>query len=213
MDLQSKTKALRIHFPVFQQFELIETIAGNSQYIEVPEGATILNVGDYIKVIPLVVSGSVKVFREGDDGREAFLYYIKPGQSCAMTLASSIKQGRSEIKAVTLEQTGIIALSVDSLYSVNKKFPSWYNFVFETFGMRFNELIQAFEGVVFHHLDERLIKYLENRAETVGSQVLKISHSEIARDLATSREVISRLLKQFEKENMVLLSRGQISLI
>ena len=160
-----------------------------------------------------MISGSVKVFREDDDAREAFLYYIKPGQSCAMTLASSIKQGRSEIKAVALEKTGIIALSVDSLYAVNKKFPSWYNFVFETFGMRFNELIQAFEGVVFHHLDERLINYLERRAETVGSPVLKISHSEIARDMATSREVISRLLKQFEKENMVMLARGQITLI
>ncbi len=213
MDLPSKTKALRANFPVFQQFELIETIAENSQYIEVPEGKVILNVGDYIKIIPLVISGSVKVFREDDDAREAFLYYIKPGQSCAMTLASSIKQGRSEIKAITLEKTGIIALSVDALYSVNKKYPSWYNFVFETFGMRFNELIQAFEGVVFHHLDERLINYLENRAETMGSPVLKISHSEIARDMATSREVISRLLKQFEKENMVMLSRGQITLI
>ncbi len=213
MDIQSKIKALRANFPVFQQFELVETIAENSQYLEVSEGGVILQVGAYIKVIPLVISGAVKVFREDDDGREAFLYYIKPGQSCAMTLASSIKQGRSEIKAVALEKTGIIALSVDSLYSVNKKYPSWYNFVFETFGMRFNELIQAFEGVVFHHLDERLINYLENRAATLGSPVLKISHSEIARDLATSREVISRLLKQFEKENMVLLSRGQITLI
>ncbi len=213
MDLQSKTKALRLNFPVFQQFELIETIAGKSQYIEVPEGQVVLDVGDYIKVIPLVISGSLKVFREDDDAREAFLYYIKPGQSCAMTLASSIKQGQSEIKAVALEKTGIIALAVDSLYSVNKKYPSWYNFVFETFGMRFNELIQAFEGVVFHHLDERLINYLESRAETVGSPVLKISHSEIARDLATSREVISRLLKRLEKENMVMLSRGQITLV
>ena len=213
MDLQSKTKALRTNFPVFQQFELIETIAENSQYIEIPEGKVILNVGDFIKVIPLVISGSVKVFREDDDAREAFLYYIKPGQSCAMTLASSIKQGRSEIKAVALEKTGIIALSVDSLYSVNKKYPSWYNFVFETFGMRFNELIQAFEGVVFHHLDERLINYLRRRVEMMGNSVLKISHSEIARDLATSREVISRLLKQFEKEKMVMLSRGQITLI
>ncbi len=213
MDIQSKIKAIRANFPVFQQFELVETIAENSQYLEVSEGGVILQVGGYIKVIPLVISGAVKVFREDDDGREAFLYYIKPGQSCAMTLASSIKQGRSEIKAVALEKTGIIALSVDSLYSVNKKYPSWYNFVFETFGMRFNELIQAFEGVVFHHLDERLINYLENRAATLGSPVLKISHSEIARDLATSREVISRLLKQLEKENMVLLFRGQITLI
>lgn len=212
MDLQAKIKALRKNFPVFQQFELIETIASNSQYIEVSEGSVILNVGDYIKVIPLVVHGVVKVFREDDDAREAFLYYIQPGQSCAMTLASSIKQGKSEIKAVALEKTGIIALSVESLYSVNKKYPSWYNFVFETFGLRFNELIQAFEGVVFHHLDERLITYLKQRAETVSSPILKISHSEIAHDLATSREVISRLLKQFEKKNVVMLSRGQITL-
>ncbi|HHB79570.1 MAG TPA: Crp/Fnr family transcriptional regulator [Saprospiraceae bacterium] len=213
MDFQAKTKALRSNFPVFQQFELIETIAQNSRYVEVPKGTVILNVGDYIKVIPLVVSGSVKVFREDDDAREAFLYYIKPGQSCAMTLASSIKQGKSEIKAVALENTGLMALSADSLYSVNKKYPSWYNFVFETFGMRFNELIQAFEGVIFHHLDERLMRYLQQRSATVGSTMLKISHNEIARDLATSREVISRLLKQFEKEKLVLLARGQITLL
>ncbi len=213
MDVPAKIQLLRANFPVFQQFELIETIAQNSQYLDVPEGTVILNVGQYIKVIPLVVSGSVKVFREDDDVREALLYYIKPGQSCAMTLASSLKPGRSEIKAVALEKTGIIALSVDSLYDVNKRFPSWYHFVFETFGMRFNELIQAFEGVVFHHLDERLMSYLKQRADTVGRSVLKISHSEIAKDLATSREVISRLLKQFEQEKLVLLARGQITLI
>ncbi len=213
MDLLAKRQLLREHFPVFQQFELVEAIAEKSTYMKVPAGTQILDVGDYIKVIPLVLSGSVKVFRKDEDAREAFLYYITSGQSCALTLAASLKPGKSKIKAIVLEETEIMALPVDAIYDVNKKFPSWYSFVFETFGNRFDELITAFEGVVFLHLDSRLEKYLELRSKTIGSRILKISHSEIAKDLATSREVISRLLKQLEKKNILLLSRGQITLV
>lgn len=213
MEVSKKRQIIRDNFPVFQQFELVSTIAENSQYIKVPKGGVILDIGDFIKVIPLVISGSIKVFREDEDAREAFLYYINPGESCAITLASANKPGISKIKAIALEDSELLALSVNALFDVNTKYPNWFSFVNETFRKRFDELIHAFESVVFLNLDRRLVVYLKRRSDAIGSMIIKVSHSEIARDLATSREVISRILKQLEKEKILLLSRGQITLL
>ncbi len=213
MDLISKRRLLRDAFPSLNQFELVETIAAHSRYIKLPPGAVILDVGQPIRAIPLVLRGTVKVFREDDEAREAFLYYIRPGESCAITLAASLHPGTSRIKAVTLEETELMALAVTAVPEVNRKFPAWYHFVFDTFRNRFDELLNAFEAVIFLQLDSRILQYLQARAKTLGTTDLSISHSEIARDLATSREVISRVLKRMEKEKLVLLGRGHIRLL
>ncbi len=206
-------KALQRIFPIFDQIELVDDLANNAQYLKVPSETRLLEAGAYIKVIPLVLSGSVKVFRQDEEGREALLYYILAGQSCAMTITSCMRREKSTLKAITQEETELLALPSQFLYDLNKQYPSWQNFVYETFNGRFNEVLEALDNVIFHKMDDRLANYLTTKSSTLGARILKISHQEIADDLATSREVISRLLKQFEKRGLLAMQRGQIELV
>ena len=208
--LQSKLGQL---FPIFDQFELKSLIAETGQVLEVEGNQEIIDVGDYIFSIPLVLEGSIKVSRKDPDGREVLMYYITPGQSCAITLASSLKQQKSPIKAVTQEPSKVIALPINAVYKHYQNYHSWQLFVIDTFNNRFNELLAAFDKVAFHNLDKRLLQYLKDKADTLQVNTLHISHQEIASDLATSREVISRLLKQMENKKLVQLARNKIVLM
>lgn len=212
METSTIKKTIQKLFPLFDQLELIDELAKNSQYLELDAKVELLNSGSYIKVIPLVLSGSVKVFRTDDSGREIFLYYIRGGESCAITLSSCLKMEKSTIRAVVQEPTTLLAIPTEVVYDVNKRYPSWHHFVFDTFSQRFDEVLTVLENVVFHHMDERVAKYLIDKALSLNTKVLIISHQEIANDLATSREVISRLLKQFEKKGLLELSRGKIAI-
>ncbi len=211
MDKNGIKTALRQHFSVFQQGELVEEIASKGIYMYVPSDQYILEVGSFIKVIPLVIKGSVKVVRQEKSG-EIFLYYIRPGQSCAMTLSSCMKREKSRIKAIVQEDTELVALPAEDVYYMIRKYPAWQNFVVETYSQRFDEIMEVLDHVVFHKLDERLFKYLQKRSSSQNSLELPISHQEIASDLATSREVISRLLKQLERQGLIQLFRGKIVL-
>ena len=211
MDKNGIKVALRAHFPVFEQEGLIEAIARKGIYLYVPSDQYLLEVGSFIKVVPLVIKGSVKVVREEKNG-EFFLYHIHPGQSCAMTLASCMKREKSKIKAIVREDTELVALPVEEVYYLLRQFPTWQNFVVETYSQRFEEIMQVLDQVVFHKLDERLLYYLKKRTRHQEQLELHISHQEIADDLATSREVISRLLKQMEKRQLIQLHRGKIVL-
>ena len=212
METEKIKRTIQQLFPLFDQLELVDELAKNSQYMELDAKTELLNSGSYIKVIPLVLSGSVKVFRTDESGREIFLYYIQGGESCAITLSSCLKMEKSSIKAVVQEPTTLLAIPVEVVYDVNKRYPSWHHFVFDTFSQRFDEVLTVLENVVFHHMDERVAKYLIDKALTLNTKELIISHLEIANDLATSREVISRLLKQFEKKGFLELSRGKITI-
>jgi CRP/FNR family transcriptional regulator len=192
--------------------ELIDHILQNGQLLKVDSQTSLMEVGTYIKVIPLILEGSVKIFREDDEGHELFLYYLQSGQSCAMTLASTLKMEKSKVKAITQEPTTLFAVKAETVYDLYRKYPSWQQFVIETFSTRFDEMLQALDSIAFYHLDERLEKYLQDKAQTLQTRTLQISHQEIADDLASSREVISRLLKQMEKKGLVQLSRGQVVL-
>lgn len=213
MSTDSLRQTIRERFPIFDQLELVDQLVNTGQLVELEAGTAILQTGSYIKVIPLVLKGSIKVFREDDDDKELFLYYIKQGQSCAMTLNSCLRVEKSRVKAVAQEPTTLLALPVDRIQDFNRKYPSWLAFVMETFGSRLEEVMHVLDQVAFHQLDERLVNYLSEKAQTLHTQTLHISHQAIADDLASSREVISRLLKQLEKNGRVKLSRGQIELL
>ncbi|MCB9080637.1 MAG: Crp/Fnr family transcriptional regulator [Lewinellaceae bacterium] len=199
-------------FPVFDQLELIEQLLEKGTRMDISPETELLQAGSYIRVIPLVIQGNIKVIREDDSGREVFLYFIQPGQSCAFTLASALRAEKSKIRAITQEETTVLAIPSEELGPLGRHFPSWVHFMVETFSNRFDELLHTLEGVVFHSLDERLFQYLLHQAQTRNSRVLPLSHQQIADDLATSREVISRLLKQMEKRGLLRLNRGQILL-
>lgn len=209
LNLKSKLKEL---FPVFEQHELVEKIVDNCQYFKLPGGTELMHTGSYISVVPLVLSGTIKVFREDVDGREIFLYYINKGESCALTMTACFKMEKSYIKAKIQEDTEFLAIPVQLMRSFHKNYPTWSKFVFSTFSKRFDEILKVLETVVFHNMDERLALYLKEKAAVMNVKVLYISHKEIADDLVTSREVISRLLKQMEKKELLELARGRIKL-
>ena len=213
MDNNLLRKQFNQLFPVFDQYELKEFLLEEGHYLQLEKGDEIIDAGDYIEHIPLLINGSLKVFRQDNDGREVLVYYITPGQSCALTLMAGFRRQKSTIKAIAQESTELIAVPSHSIQSNYYKYPAWQKFVLETFNSKFNDLLEALESVVFNNLDERLHQYLLTRSRTLLSNELKISHQEIADDLVTSREVISRLLKQMESRQLVSLSRGKIMLL
>lgn len=207
-----KTQIIQENFPSFDQFELIKDLSEKGTFIEVPSNEVLLDSGNIIKVIPLVFKGSIKVFREDQYGNEIFLYYIQSGQSCAMTLSSCLKREKSVVKAITQSRTKILAVPVDVVHDFMFKYPSWNNFILQTYSIRFEEIIDVVDHVAFQKMDARLLKYLLDKSALLKSKELAISNTEIAKDLNSSREVISRLLKQLEKRAVLKAARGKIEL-
>ncbi|MCB0654348.1 MAG: Crp/Fnr family transcriptional regulator [Saprospiraceae bacterium] len=212
MDKLEKIGALRTFFPIFDQLDLVEALAEHSQFMKVPNEVEILQENIYINAVPLVLKGSVKVSRIDEKGREVFLYYITAGQSCAMTLTSVLRREKSKVRAITMKETHLLTVPVNVVYDFNKKYPGWQHFIIETFSLRFDEMILTIESVAFSNMHERIIQHLLKRAQSQQTHSLNISHQEIALDLATSREVISRILKQMEKTGLITLSRNNVKL-
>ncbi|MEM6380178.1 MAG: Crp/Fnr family transcriptional regulator [Bacteroidota bacterium] len=208
--LQKVTKSL---FPVFHQTKMVEDLIAQSQFMDLPAETVLMGIDQIIKVIPLVYSGAVKVIREDTDGNEIFLYYIQAGQSCAMTLSSCLKREKSAVKAIVQENTALLAVPVEVVYQLQLRYPSWNNFILETYSNRFNELLNVVDSVAFQNMDVRLLKYLFIKSTILNSKTIHISNTAIAKDLNSSREVISRLLKQLEQKQILKTSRGKIELL
>lgn len=193
--------------------ELTDEIYDNAQSLAVPAGGTIIDYGQTIRLIPIITKGTVKVIREDDEGRELLLYYISANETCAMTFTCCMEHAQSEIKAIAEDDVELLAIPVSLMDSWIVKYPSWKNFVMRTMKTRMNELLHTIDHIAFQKLDERLIEYLKARSTAIGSTLLNLSHQDIANDLASSRVVISRLLKKLENDKKVLLYRNQIKLL
>jgi len=177
-------------------------------------GTVILKQGGYIKVIPLLISGLAKVFKqEAENGNEVLLYYIKPGESCAMSMITLLRNDTSKIKAVIEEDAEIVVIPADKALLIAKKYPKWNEFIYDLFDQKYEELLNVVEILTFSNKDKRLIEYLKKEAHLKGSLLLKTTHQEIAYDLGSSREVISRLLKKLENDKVVILRQGEIELV
>lgn len=213
MDKKQLTKQFKAAFPAFDQSDLVEQIIEHSQYLEIPAGLTILNRNDYIKVIPLVIEGTIKVSRINEKDKAVFLYHIRSGETCAMTLSSCLKMERSKVTATSIQDSKIIALPITKVYDFNKQFPSWQHFTINTFTNRFGDFLSLIEDFSFNHIVNRLNNHLTSLQQIHNSNILTISHRQLARDLATSREVISRILKQLERQQLLSLHRGKIKLL
>lgn len=193
--------------------ELLAEIDAKGKYMIVNEGDIIINSGQTVRVFPLVLSGTIKVSRNDDDGHELLLYYINANESCAMTFTCCMQMFPSEIKAVAEDKVELIAIPVGVMDEWIVKYPTWKAFVMKTIRTRFTELLKSIDQIAFQRLDERLVSYLKEKSKSSGSAVLNLSHEEIANDLASSRVVISRLLKKLENDNKLLLYRNQIKLL
>lgn len=176
-------------------------------------GEIMMDYGSYVKFVPLILEGSIKVTREGNDGTEILLYYIKAGESCTMSFTCCMLNKKSEIRTEAEEDTLILGIPLKHVDEWMNRYQSWKNFVMLSYDNRMLELIRTIDSLVFQKMDERLLKYLQTKANTKGSSVLEVTHQEIATDLNASREAISRLLKQMEKQGMVQLGRNMITVV
>jgi CRP/FNR family transcriptional regulator len=198
-----------------QTFEpgLLKEMESKAKIVAVKENDVILDIGQTVRTIPLLLSGTLKISRLDDTGKELLLYYVNAKESCAMTFTCCMQQYPSEIKATAETDVAFIAIPISVMDEWLAKFPTWKSFVMRTIRNRFNELLQAIDQLAFQKLDERLIHYLKEKSKATGSTLINLSHEEIANELASSREVISRLLKRLETDKKVLLYRNQIKLL
>ena len=177
------------------------------------EGEIILNDNSYIKAIPIVTNGSIRVMRTDEDGREILLYYIKAGESCIMSFLGGLHQDTSKIKAIAEEESEILFIPVDKVSLLIKEFPEWLDYIFRLYHKRFEELLEVVNAVAFKKMDERLINFIKKKCEMTQKQTLFITHEQIANELGTARVVVSRLLKQMEENGYVKLGRNKITLM
>ena len=177
------------------------------------EGDLIMDYGKYIRMMPLILKGTIKVLRMDDEGNEILLYYLSSSESCSMAYSCCIEAIKSEVKAIAEDDVELIGIPHIKLDEWLCKYQSWKNYIMRSFNVRFIELLKSIESIAFHKLDERLVAYLKEKQRLSGSSVIKASHHLIADELATSRVVISRLLKQLENSKKIILYRNEIKLL
>lgn len=176
-------------------------------------GETIMDIGQYIKFIPLVVKGSLKVLRENENGEELFMYYINTGDTCSMSLTCCLQNRISGLKAVAEEDLEFLAIPISFLEEWIKNYASWRTFIFKSYQIRFDEMINTIDSLAFKKMDERLREYLVQKAEHANGKIIQTTHQEIATDLHASREAISRLLKKMELDKKIVLGRNKIEIL
>lgn len=199
-------------FPQFDQ-ELIDHLEKIGQVVDFKEGEELMRPGQYIKAGLVILEGRVKLYREGNDGEEFFLYYLERGNACALSMICATKNEASEIKAKAVTPVKALSIPLPQMDTLMRDYRKWYYFVLETYRNRFEELLQVIDQVAFHSMDEKLEFYLSRQFNSLGSNVISITHQEIADDLNSSREVISRLLKKLEAQKRISISRNEITRI
>ena len=192
---------------------LLQEMQECSQVQHFKEGDIIMDYGKYIRMMPIIVKGTIKVLRMDERGKEILLYYLSSNESCSMAYSCCVEAKKSEVKAIADDDVELIAIPHTKLDEWLCKYPSWKNYIMRSFNERFLELLKSIESIAFHKLDERLISYLKEKQRVSASSIIKVSHYLIADELATSRVVISRLLKQLENEGKILLYRNEIKLL
>ena len=199
-------------FPQFEP-ELIEIIEKNAVQKTFAAGAVIMRTGQYIKSTALVLEGQIKIYRENQDGGEFLMYYLEPGQACAVSMICAMQSETSEITAIAEADSEVLLIPVQLMDDLMNQYKSWYQFVIQTYRSRFDELISVVDNIAFHNMDERLEFYLKRHVKNSGKNIIETSHQQIADDLNSSREVISRLLKKMEQRKLVKLNRNMIELL
>ena len=197
---------------VFEE-DLINEIIQVGTIKEVPEGFKLIEIGDYIKSMPLLISGAIKVLREDSDGDELLLYYLERGETCSLTMTCCMGDSKSEIRAIAETDTKLIMIPVAKMEEWTAKYKSWRNFVFDSYHTRLNELLNTLDTIAFSKMDERLIAYLKEKARVNKSNSVQNTHQEIAYELHSSRVVISRLLKKLERMGKIELHRNYLEII
>lgn len=176
-------------------------------------GTILMDENSYIRSIPIVIRGSMKVIRTEEDGREILLYYIKAGESCIMSFLGGLHNETSKVKAEIEEDAEILFLPMDKVSLFIKEYPQWLDYIFRLYHKRFEELLDIVNAIAFKKVDERLLKLLRTKAELNQTKIILTTHEQLANELGTARVVVSRLLKQLEENGAVILGRNKIELL
>lgn len=195
-------------FPQFQE-ELKQELQEKALLKVFHDGETLMKTGQYFRSVLLIVSGLVKVYREDEEGNEFFMYYLEPGQACALSMICATRQKASELMAKAVTETEVLLVPLEYMDEWMSKYKSWYYFVLENYRSRFNELLATIDHIAFRNMDERLLFYLNRHRETLKSDILTLSNTDIAQELNSSREVISRLMKKLAEKGMIRMLKNQ----
>lgn len=196
-------------FPFFES-GLRTAISKAGTFKEFQAQEELIREDQYIRSFPIVLSGLIKVCRTDEQGNELLLYYLRPGEVCTVSLICCMDRTRSRVKAIAEEETTAIAIQVELLDSWMTRYQTWKEYVMHSMQLRFDELLDALDSIAFLKMDERLEKFFTDRYRSSGSKIFEGSHQDVAMAMNSSREVISRLLKQMEKKGLIRLSRGRI---
>lgn len=203
---------LKTLLPDFES-DLVSEVSESGALKSFTEGDILLKTGQYIRSTIIVVDGLVKVFREDEEGDEYFMYYIEPGEACALSMMAANEQNTSELTIKAAGDVELISVPLDKMDEWMLKYKTWYHYVLRSYRARFQELLNTIDHIAFRNMDERLVFYLKKHQKTRKSNIIPYTHAEIANELNSSREVISRLMKKLADKGHVKLNRQSIEII
>ncbi len=204
-------KLLKLKFPQFEKKMLKEMLAvGIVQ--DVPEAMEVIRHGQYLKMLPIVLDGVVKVYSQYED-KEFLLYYIRPKESCIMSMSAVLHNTPSRIFAVTGTEAVIMMFPVDKVKKWIKNDAAFNSLFYNLYDERYTDLIDTLNQVLFEKLDKRLYEYLKEKVRVSGLNKINITHKIIAIEMGTAREVVSRILKKLENNNQIIQGKGSIELL
>lgn len=204
---------LKSNYSALFEPPLISEIESTGHLKKLESGTHLMHIGQYIKSMPLVLTGILKIMREDQEGDSLLLYYLEQGETCAMTLNCCLGSQKSEIIAVAESDTELIMIPIEKMEVWTAQYKSWRNFVFNTYNHRIKDLLETVDSIAFLKMDERLIKYLEEKSRISDDGIIHKTHQEIAHELHTSRVVISRLLKILERKGEITIERNRVKLL
>ena len=193
--------------------DLLDEINEVGVFKEFSSGDTLIDIGSYIRFIPLLLSGAIKILRYNEDGDELLLYFLEKGDTCAVTLSCCMGHTKSDIRAVAEMDTKLVMIPINKMEEWIATYKGWRNFAFQSYHNRLQEMLEAIDSIAFLNMDERLIRYLLEKSKITKENIIQSTHQEIAYELHTSRVVISRLLKQLEKLGKIELYRNKIKVL
>lgn len=206
-------EALKQNYGYLFEDSLLGEISSVGTLRKVPEGFQLMDIGEPIKGMPLILEGAIKILREDEKGNELLLYFIEKGDTCAMTLSCCVGRARSEIRAVAETDTTLVMIPVEKMESWMAAYKSWREFILQSYHDRLMEMLDTIDSIAFLKMDERLLRHLRDKAMITHDDVIQTTHQEIAQDLNTSRVVVSRLLKKLENQGKIQLHRNSIKVI
>ncbi len=203
---------VRERFASILEVELIDEILNEANLVSISSDHLLIDIDERIEFLPLVISGTLKILTEDEEGRELLLYHLENGDTCAVTLNCCAKSTPSKVRAIAEQDVEVLLIPVGKFEPWLAKYSSWRSFILETYNYRMSEMLKAVDSLAFDNMEERVMKYLRNKAMVLGSTAIPITHLEIANDLHSSRVVISRVLKKLEIENIIVQRRNQLTL-